>query len=565
MSLFAIVRSFFPTRVDVAAWFRSRPEWSIERIALVASLFFAIFANTTFFREAATTGALQGWDGWRMAGSLFVAIAALNMILLCTLLNRWTVKPVMIGLLLVTAAATYYMDHYTVYFDSGMIRNILQTDTKEASELLTPRFAISILIYGVLPSILVWRIRVRRRLLLRALWIRAACMLAATAISAAAILTSFQSISALMRNHKEMRYLITPGNYLVALAQVMLDDFVSHDKSRILVGTDARAIMRSADAKPRLLVLIVGETVRAQNWGLNGYVRQTTPELQRIGPINFSNVTACGSSTEVSLPCMFSPYGRADYNKDKIHRSDSLLHVLDRAGVETLWIDNQSGCKGVCAGLPFRDFNPDDDPEHCDGERCLDEVMLKTLAVAARGRARDAVIVLHPLGNHGPSYFRRYPQRFRRYVPDCRTPELGRCSREAIVNAYDNAILYTDDILSRVIRILDEDDSRDTAMIYVSDHGESLGEAGLYLHGVPYAIAPDTQLKVPMVMWLSAGFASTRGIDMACMAERSANPASHDNLFHSVLGLMQISTKAYDRRRDLFAPCATSMTDPSVQ
>lgn len=565
MSLHAVVRGFLIARGDVTAWIRLRPEWSIERIALVAGLFFAIFTNTKFFREVAAIGALQSWDGWRMIGSLFVAIAALNMLLLCMLLNRWTVKPIMIGLLLVTAAATYYMDRYTVYFDSGMIRNILQTDRKEASELLTPSFAASIVIYGVLPSILVWRIRIRRRLLGRALWIRAACMLLAAAIAAAAILTSFQSISSLMRNHKEMRYLITPGNYLVALLQVVLDDCLSHDKTRILVGTDARAMTRPADAKPRLLVLIVGETVRAQNWGLNGYARQTTPELQRIGPINFSNVTACGSSTEVSLPCMFSPYGRADYDKDKIHRSDSLLHVLDRAGVETLWIDNQSGCKGVCAGLPFRDFKQDDDPEHCDGERCLDEVMLKALAVAARGRARDAVIVLHPLGNHGPSYFRRYPQRFRRYVPDCRTPELGRCSREAIVNAYDNAILYADDILSRVIRILDEDDSHDTAMIYVSDHGESLGEAGLYLHGVPYAIAPDTQLKVPMVMWLSPGFASRRGIDMTCMAERSANPASHDNLFHSVLGLMQISTKAYDRRRDLFVPCTVPTAHSSIQ
>lgn len=540
------------------SWAAYRPELSIERLALLASVFFALFGDTAFFRTVAATGALHGTDGWLLAASLFVAIAALNMLLLCILLNRWTAKPALIVLLLVTAAATHYMNRYTVYFDADMVRNILHTDAKESSELLTPGFIGSIAIYGLLPSILVGRARIRPRPFKRALWIRGLCMLAAIAVSAGAMMISFQSMSSLMRNHKEVRYLIAPGNYLVSSIQVAMDDGVARDASRIPVGTDARVAARPPDARPRLLVLVVGETVRARNWGLNGYARQTTPELQRIGPVNFRDVTACGSSTEISLPCMFSPYGRADYDKDKIRRSESLLHVLEHAGIETVWRDNQSGCKGVCDGLAFESFERDDDPAFCDHERCLDEVMLRGLADVAHGRSGDAVIVLHQLGNHGPSYYRRYPQRLRRFTPDCRISELGECSRDEIVNAYDNAVLYTDEFLARTIRLLSEDPSRDTAMIYVSDHGESLGEGGLYLHGVPYAIAPETQVKVPMVMWLSQGFASGRGIDMRCMQKNSAAPVSHDNLFHSVLGLMQVSTQAYDRRRDLFAKCTTS-------
>ncbi len=539
------------------AWVTHRPEVSIEGLALLAGVFFAAFSNDAFFHTAAATGALHGNGGWLLAASLFVAISALNVLLLCVLLNRWTAKPVLIVLLLVTAAAAHFANRYTVYFDADMVRNILHTDAKESGELLTPGLIGSIAIYGLLPSLLVWWLRIRRRPFKRTLAIRVTCLLAAGVVAAGAMLVSFQNLSALMRNHKEMRYLIAPGNYLVSAIQVAMDDGVARDASRIPVGTDARVAARAPGARPRLLVLVVGETVRAQNWGLNGYARQTTPQLQRIGPVNFSDVTACGSSTEISLPCMFSPYGRADYDKDRIHRSESLLHVLEHAGIKTMWRDNQSGCKGVCDGLAFESFAREDDPALCDSDRCLDEVMLKGLAEAANARSGDAVIVLHQLGNHGPSYYLRYPQRLRRFVPDCRTSELGKCSREEIVNAYDNAVLYTDEFLAKTIALLSEDRSRDTAMIYVSDHGESLGEGGLYLHGVPYAIAPRTQLKVPMVMWMSPGFAAGRGIDMRCLGNASGAALSHDNLFHSVLGLMQVSTRAYDRRRDLFATCWT--------
>ncbi len=557
MNGFAIARRSLPAdRVD-SSWIAYRPESSIELLALLSSVFFAVASNTAFFRMVAATGALQAAGGWLLAASLLVAIAALNMLLLCVLLNRWTVKPLLIVLLLVTAAAAHFMNRYTVYFDADMVRNILHTDAKESSELLTLGFIGSIALYGLLPSILIWRIRIRPRAFKRALLIRGLCMLAAVAVAAGAMMLSFQNLSSLMRNHKELRYLIAPGNYLVSSVQVAMDDGAVRKAPRIPVGTDARVAARPAHARPRLLVLVVGETVRAQNWGLNGYVRQTTPELKRIDPVNFPDVTACGSSTEISLPCMFSPYGRADYDKDKIRRSESLLHVLERAGIKTLWRDNQSGCKGVCAGLSSESFERDNDPAHCDGERCLDEVMLRGLMEFAGGLAGDSVVVLHQLGNHGPSYYLRYPQRLRRFVPDCRTSELGECSREEIVNAYDNAVLYTDEFLARTIRLLSADPARDTAMIYLSDHGESLGEGGLYLHGVPYPIAPATQLKVPMVMWMSPGFAAERGIDMGCIRRHSGAALSHDNLFHSVLGLMQVSTRAYDRRRDLFVACET--------
>lgn len=541
---------------SVSGWQRRRPWVSQEVLALLASGFFTIACNTAFWRAYAATGVLETLSGWTTGASLAVAMTGLHMLLLCVVMNRWTAKPLLSVLLLVTAFAAYYSSRYGVYLDPDMIRNVLHTDARESSELMTPGLIWPVLVAAV-PIALLWWVGIPTRAPAGALLRRLLTMLAVAAVTAGALLASFQDISALMRNHTEMRHLIAPGNYLVSLARVAAEHPGTASATRTSLGNDAQVVGRG-EGKPRVLVVVVGETVRAQNWGLNGYARQTTPELSKLAVLNYSDVTACGSSTEVSLPCMFSAQGRRNYDKQAIRQSESLLNVLDHAGIATLWRDNQGGCKGVCSGLPFDSMVNARIPGLCDEEGCLDEVLLHELRARIDLHARDQVVVLHQLGNHGPSYFRRYPDQFKQFLPVCETAELGKCSQTQIVNAYDNAILYTDHFLSRLIESLQADTSRDSAMIYLSDHGESLGEGNLYLHGVPYQIAPDTQLKVPMVIWVSPEMAADRGIDIGCMRQSLAAPASHDKLFSSVLGLMQVSSSVYDRGQDLFAPCMTS-------
>jgi len=528
-----------------------RPEISTEALILIASTFFALVCNNLFWRSAIATNP----SSVLFAVSLFALLVSVHAILFSLLIWRWNAKLVLTVLFITTAFATHYMNSYNVYLDADMLRNVLATDHKESRELMTPALLLPLIGYGLLPTLLLWRVRLRERSWTRTLSWRVAFLLAVIVAGGAGTMLSFQNISVLMRNHREVRYLATPVNYIIALKQNLASSSPMQKQPKLPLGTDAKALPRAAGSKPRLLVLVVGETVRAQNWGLNGYARQTTPELAQTGVINFPDMHSCGTSTEVSLPCMFSPFGRHDYDEKKIRAHQSLLHVLEHAGIATLWRDNQSGCKGVCEGLDIQRLDDATTPGLCADGRCMDEILLENLAAQVRTKPGDRVVVLHQLGNHGPSYFQRYPAQFRRFAPTCDTADLGKCSREDIVNSYDNAIRYTDHFLTRTIAALRGLDDYDTAMIYLSDHGESLGEKGLYLHGVPYAIAPEEQTRVPMVMWFSPGFAADRGLDMNCVRHRAAQRTDQDNLFPSVLGLMQVQTSVYDPTRDLFAPC----------
>lgn len=546
-ALNAIVRS---RRGSVTAWLGWRPELSSEALVVLTCLYFTVFSNGTFWRNAIVAPLAQ----WKLVAALFVVITALHVLLLGLLVHRAYAKPLLTVLILATAAAAYYMSAFGVYIDADIVGSVLRTDFKESGELfIWPLFAS--LLLALAPVALLWWVKLRRRPWQRALLARLGLLLGALAALALAAILSYQDLASLLRNHREIRYLAAPYNLIAATSKALSSTPPGSSRPKLPIGEDAKQVARAPGAKPRLLVIVIGETARAMNWGLNGYARDTTPELRKLDVINFRDVTACGSATEVSLPCMFSPYGRHDYDQDRIRSHQSLLHVLEHAGIRTVWRDNQTGCKGVCDGLAFQSLENSRAPQWCANERCLDEVLLDGLDEEIAPGPGDRVVVLHQLGNHGPSYYLRYPPQFKRFAPTCESADLGRCDRQSIVNTYDNALLYTDHFLARVIEYLQRHDAYDTALVYVSDHGESLGEKGLYLHGVPYAIAPREQVKVPMVMWFSPGFAVDARLDVACLRREADAPASHDNLFPSVLGLMDVRTEVYDTGLDLFARC----------
>lgn len=532
---------------------RFRIAATTEQVLLGASVFWALAVNHGFFRAALKGSA----SAWTFGLALGLALVALHFLLLAPLATRWTVKPLVAVTTVLAAVASYYMDAYGVYLDPGMVRNVLHSDVAEARELLSWSLAGHLALNAGLPLALLWQVRITPRTWPRAALVRTAAMAAAACVLSGAVFAVFQPFASLMRNHKEARYLVTPANLVWSAVMASGQQAKAAMVPLRPLGLDAAAGPSwTAQAKPRIVVLVVGETARAANWGLNGYARQTTPRLARLPVINFGAVDACGTSTEVSLPCMFAPVGRRDYDESRIRGSESLLHVLARAGVQVRWRDNQSGCKGVCDGLPNENAASLQPPESCAQGRCLDESLLHGLdGILARAQGTQ-LLVLHQLGNHGPSYFRRYPPAFAKFQPACGEDDLSRCTQDEIVNAYDNALLYTDHVLARAIETLQAHAAEvDSALVYVSDHGESLGENGLFLHGMPHAIAPKVQKQVPMVMWMSAGFAGRAGIDVGCLRSRAAAPVSHDHLFHTLLRLADVRTTLYEPAWDIAAAC----------
>ncbi len=530
-----------------------RPTLAVETLALAGAVLLVAAFNGPFWQALFAGRGFAHWQDWRLAAATFVALVAAFFFSIALFATRHTVRALLAVLAVTGSAASYFERRYGVVLDAAMMRNVLATDVREAGELLGPGF-FAALLPGVAAAALPWAVRLKTPPMKRALAIRVGALAAAAAVAVAALLTVFQDLGSLMRNRRELRYLIAPANVVWSTARVLLVDA----KGRVAPREPPEPAVRmvAAARKPTLLVIVVGETARAANFALNGYARPTNPELAQLDIVNFGHARACGTSTEVSLPCMFSPFGRADYDEDRIRRHESLLHLLARAGLRVVWLDNQSGCKGVCDVLEVRDLSREKRQGVCDGERCLDEILLHGLRDVIERATADTVVVLHQLGNHGPAYFRRYPPEMKRFEPACESKELADCTREQIVNAYDNAIAYTDHLLAQLIRYLEvQRDRFDVALLYVSDHGESLGEHGLYLHGMPYSIAPREQLEVPMIWWLPPDSARSLEVDLACLGRRATEPASHDQIFHSVLGLLGVATPRYRAQLDLFSAC----------
>ncbi len=545
---------------------RFLPRFGRTRIALprpvlnlCVALWILALLNGPFWR--ALWGATGSWEASHAGFILSLPIFVLLWVWLLLELLTWgrAARPVLAGVLLASAAAAYFMSAYAVVFDRAMIASILDTDLAESLELFSPRLFGWMMVLGALPAWLLSRVELAPRAWYRHLADKIVVLGVLGGALILVVAPFFQSYAPLLRNHRELRLTLVPSNFLASA----LGYAKRHGPSNAIeqVALDATRIHAvTAASRPTLTILAIGETARAASFALNGYPRPTTPELAREPDlINFRQVRSCGTSTAVSLPCMFLDVGRAGFSDTLASRRENLLDVLQRSGYGVIWRDNNSGCKGLCDRVQHEDLTRMDVPEICAAGECYDDILLHGLQEKLDAIDRDTVIVLHMKGSHGPAYYRRYPAAFEYFKPACKTNELDRCPREAIVNAYDNTLRYTDHVLAQTIALLRRNAGRfDTSLIYVSDHGESIGERGLYLHGMPYALAPDEQTHVPMLMWISPGAQSRFGVDAACLRRRQDEPLSHDNLYHSTIGLLDVQTRIYRAANDVFRNCRTT-------
>ncbi|GKS92830.1 MULTISPECIES: phosphoethanolamine--lipid A transferase [unclassified Acidovorax] len=534
-------------------------------LAAGASLWMAATGNGPLWSRLSGLGLLQRPQDVAFAGAMFLIIWACLAAFLCLLAWRLTLKPAITMLFVSAAVAGHFMASYGVVMDPSMLLNAMQTDVAEAGALMNWRLLVRLLALAVLPAWLVWRQPVIYGPTMRQLWRNPLAALAALAFLVATVFASFQPLAATMRNHKDVRYLLNPVASVYSVVRVALKSFERDESTLLPIAQDAHLGRPAtvATERPRLLVLVLGETARSANFGLNGYERQTTPRLASHGVVSFTNAWSCGTSTAESVPCMFSHLTRDEFGGRKSNY-ENLLDVLQRAGLAVLWIDNQSGCKGVCDRIPSVSTVSAENAQLCASGQCLDHVMLDGLderiqALDPERRERGVVVVMHQMGSHGPAYYKRSPPESKLFLAECTTNALQECSRESVVNAYDNSIVYTDRFLGSVIDWLQARQSlADAAMVYVSDHGESLGENNVYLHGLPYAFAPDHQKHVPWITWISDGFKAVSALSTECLHKGRDLPFSHDHYFHSVLGLMAVQTGAYQPGMDAYARCRSN-------
>jgi lipid A ethanolaminephosphotransferase len=546
-----------------------RPVW----VVVLVSFWIATVCNVALWRALARLPDLSGGQAVTVSLALALVIGLVTAGLLSLLAWRWTLKPVIMLFCVSAAFGAYFMLAYGVVIDKSMMVNALQTDARETRDLLNWRLLATVLVLAVLPCVLLWRQHIRLQNPTRQAISNLAALLASCALLVVVLMLFFQSIASVMRNYPQVRYLINPLNSFYALGSVAARPFQRDESAILPLGEDAAlGASYTAQAKPPLLLLVLGETGRSVNFAVNGYGRPTTPELSKENIASQRNAWSCGTSTAASVPCMFSHFGRANY-ESRPANYEGLMDVLQHAGLAVLWLDNQSGCKGVCDRVPHVDTSQLTVPGLCDGGECFDEIMLRGLdariaALPAERRARGVVVVMHQMGSHGPAYFKRSPAAFKKFLPECTDNALQSCTQQGLVNAYDNSIVYTDHLLASSIQWLKAQEPHTSpALLYLADHGESLGENNLFLHGMPYSVAPDVQKHVPWITWLSPGFEQRSQISTACLKQQLDAPISHDNYFHSVLGLMNVQTRVYQAGLDIYAQCkaGTGPAPPALQ
>ncbi len=552
-----------------SGWLSAVDRWmshprSARYVVATLSLFLLVAANWALWFELSRIGGAPSLY-WRsvLGMALLVGFGTLGMLSL-TAWSRF-MKPVWFVIVLVAAVAQHYMLTYHVVMDPTMAANAMQTDMHETRDLLGWRMVANVLPVMVLPAWWLLRVRIVRMGAWSQIWRNAALFLASIAVVAGSVAALSRDLAPLMRNNVTLRYMMNPLASVYSAGSVVFKPMFARTKRLVPISAGAAlGTSYAAQTRPPLFVVVVGETARADHFALNGYGRDTTPELAARQVLNWTNVHSCGTNTLASVPCMFSPLGKEGYEGRK-DDYENLLDVAKAAGLAVLWIENQAGCKGVCDRVPNISADADLDAATkarlCDGDECRDDVLLQNIdkriaALPSERRAKGVLVVMHQMGSHGPAYYKRSSPAAKRFMPECTTNVLADCSHAELLNAYDNSIAYTDRFLGNTIDWLKtQSASFDTGLLYMSDHGESLGEYGLFLHGLPYNFAPEVQKHVPMVAWFDAGMQQREKLSVKCLRDDRDSPLTHDNLFHTVLGVMDVKTPTYKPALDAFAKC----------
>ncbi len=528
------------------AWMRRI--WLKDTIdcGLLGFVLSAAFLNTLLFQRPLYALALSTLSALDLSGSLALAslfvlqfAATITIFALVALVSTRLLKLMVITLTLLNSVALYFIDSFGVVLDRSMMGNIFNTNVAEASDLFHPKLLLYVALLGIAPALLVFRLKI-----IKPSWYKQG--LSMVAIVVLAVVWLYANASSWLWLDKNMRQfggLVLPWSYVVNSAR---------HYSNVAEASATQELLPPAsfvDNQRVVVVLVIGESARAKNFSVYGYPRPTNPRLSTLPVMVMPHARSCASYTTESIRCMLSHQGaQADFAT----HYEPLPSYLQRHGVNVGWRSNNWGQPRLQVGSFLTAAKIREDCKDADCERLnYDEVLLHKLdQQIANSTSTKTFIVLHQTGSHGPQYHTKYPPEFEIFKPACKSVELSSCSTQELVNAYDNTIAYTDHVLASLIQQLSTLKNTAAVMIYASDHGESLGENGLYLHGTPAAVAPDVQMDIPFIAWTSDEFKRQRGL--ATGAVVPAGQYSHDNVFHSVMGALGMHSSIYKKELDIF-------------
>ncbi|KXZ73031.1 Phosphoethanolamine transferase EptA [Acinetobacter venetianus] len=533
---------------------------SLLTFNLLLAIWLGVFLNIAFYEKLQSLTPYTGIKaGLFVAASVLVVVALYNFIF--QLFNwKWTAKPIAIALVFIGGFASYAVSTLGVLITSDQVQNLMQTDMAEARDTWSWHLVVWTLGMTVLPIIAILMVKLKSEPLVGKLLKKVIASVVSLAMVGGLLFVFYVDFAAIFRENRDLKGMISPQNMIASFASYYKKKAPKENLPLVTYGEDATMQKTDASKLPKLMVLVVGETARAENFSLNGYSKNTNPKLSKQDIINFSQVSSCGTATAVSVPCMFSGMPREDYDEGLANHREGLLDIAKRAGYQVTWIDNNSGCKGTCDRVEEFKIPEPIQKKWCKDEECFDDILIDSLkaylATIPKDDTRPHLVVLHQMGSHGPAYYKRVPPQYKVFKPTCDTNAIQGCSRDELLNSYDNTLLYTDYVLDSLIETLKTATQYETGLWYLSDHGESTGESGMYLHGAPYAIAPSQQTHVPMLMWFSDTWKQQAQKQMSCLSQQRQKELSQDNLFPTMLSLLNVKTKVIDPKNDMLATCS---------
>lgn len=550
-----------------SSFFSQRPKKSISLSGfnMLLAIWLGLILNFAFYEKIHEfTPYANLKAGLLLAATALIIIAFYNLVL--QWLNwKWNAKILASVLIILGGFSAYFVNSLGVVITPDQIQNMLQTDAREVRDLWSMRLVIWTLGFVIFPLGIVWMLQIQPVSLGRKILQKGLSSVVSLGLILGLMFCFYIDYAAIFREHRDLKGMLSPQNSIASTLSYYKKKAPKANLPLVAFGEDAHLLQQTQmQEHPKLMVLVVGETARAESFALNGYARNTNPELSKLAVINFNQVSSCGTATAVSVPCMFSGMSRETYDEQLASHREGLLDIAQRAGYQVTWIDNNSGCKGACDRVQKYQIPAQLKQKWCDaGGECFDEILVDTLkdylAHLDKNNQKPQLIVLHQMGSHGPAYFKRSKTPYQPFQPTCNSNAIQGCSTEELKNSYDNSIVYTDHVLAQIVETLKQQTQYQTGFWYLSDHGESTGEHGLYLHGAPYSMAPTQQTHVPMLMWFSDAWKQQNTQQVSCLKGQTEQARSQDHLFPSLLSLLDIKTQVTEAKNDMLAQCSPSL------